>query len=280
MPLFIFISGRFSHIKDRQKYKKGILRLLETYIVFQIIRSGIPVILGKELTLKCLHTPNWILWYLVALIYWRLMVYFIPQSWLQHRNRILAASFCVSLLAGFVPIGYPFVVQRTLTFLPFFVMGYYSVDFDVRAFAKRIPLSFAIATLVAAFGILFFGMNFSLSFVHHCSFPYWSEDLAHTLMRFAARCIFIPSTIILSAMVMRLVPTNPVLAKWGSITMFIFIYHSFAVNVLDAVIARGFLPQNELLLFVYAVAITAGLIVFAHVKFFNILLNPISYWKK
>lgn len=280
MPLFIFISGRFSHIRDRQKYKNGILKLLETYIVFQIIRSGIPIILGGEFTIKCLHTPNWILWYLVALIYWRLIVYFIPQSWLSHRNYMLTVSFCISLLAGFIPIGYPFVVQRTLTFLPFFVMGYYSKDFDVRSFVNRVPLYFAVGTMIIAFAILFFELNFRLSFVHHCAFPYWSGDLMHTMMRFVARCIFIPSAIVLSVCLMRLVPTNSTLAKWGSITMFIFIYHSFALNFLFAVVARGYIPQNELLLFAYSIVITAGLIVLARVKFFNILLNPISYLKK
>ena len=38
MPFFMFISGRFSQIKDRKKYLNGIILILETYIVFQIIR--------------------------------------------------------------------------------------------------------------------------------------------------------------------------------------------------------------------------------------------------
>ena len=38
MPFFMFISGRFSQIRDRAKYKKTIVRLFETYLVFQTIR--------------------------------------------------------------------------------------------------------------------------------------------------------------------------------------------------------------------------------------------------
>ena len=37
MPIFIFISGRFSHIHDRKRYKNSFMKLFETYIVFQLI---------------------------------------------------------------------------------------------------------------------------------------------------------------------------------------------------------------------------------------------------
>lgn len=279
MPLFIFISGRFSHIHSRQKYKKGILRLLETYIVFQVIRSIIPIMVGKDFMIKSLYTPNWILWYLVALIYWRLLVYFIPTSWMTHRRQILTISFFISLLAGFIPIGYPFAIQRTLAFLPFFTMGYYSTEIDIKRYINKISPIIAVGTLFAIFCILFFAMNFKLSYMHHCSSPYWSIDFSHTMARFVARCIFIPSAIILCTMVMRLVPTNSIFAKWGSITMFVFIYHSSTVNFLDAVIAHGYLPQGELLLFLYSIAITSGLVLLSRFKFLHLLLNPISFYR-
>lgn len=279
MPLFIFVSGRFSHIRDRQRYKKGIIRLFETFIIFQIIRTAIPLLHGGKLTSDCFTTPNWILWYLVALIYWRLMVYFIPEKWLKHRKRIVAISICISLLAGFIPIGHPFVVQRTLAFLPFFVIGYYSKDFDIKSHINKIPPIAAIVVLCAAFCILFFTMNINLSFVHHCSFPYWANDMSHTFLRFVARCVFIPSSLILCVMVMRIVPAKTTLAKWGNATMFIYIYHSFAVNFLDAIIHRNILPRNAAMLFVYSVIITFGLLLLSRFKPLNILLNPITHYK-
>ena len=279
MPLFIFVSGRFSLIRDRERYMKGILRLLETYIVFQIIRTTIPLLLGGEFTFKCITTPNWILWYLVALIYWRLMVYFVPERILKQRKKVLLMSFCISLVAGFIPIGYPFVVQRTLSFLPFFVMGYYSSEVDMQKYINKIPCFLAVSVLVIAFMLLFFVLDIDLAHVHHGSFPYWHDKTFYTLLYFGARCIFILSAIILGIIVMRLVPTNATIAKWGCETMFIFIYHSFAVNALDAIIKRAWIPQNEFLLFVYAVIITWGLLILAHFAPLKILLNPISYYK-
>ena len=278
MPLFIFVSGRFSLIRDRKKYMKGILRLLETYIVFQIIRTTIPILLGGEFTFKCITTPNWILWYLVALILWRLMVYFIPERILKQRKKVLLMSFCISLVAGFIPIGYPFSVQRILSFLPFFVMGYYSSEFDIQQYINKIPKFLAVSVFVIAFMLLFFVLDIDLALVHHGSYPYYHETF-YTLFLFGSRCIFILSAIILGIMVMRLVPTNATIAKWGCETMFIFIYHSFAVNALDAIIKRDWIPQYELLLFVYAIIIISGLLLLAHFAPLKILLNPVSYCK-
>ena len=171
MPLFIFVSGRFSHVRDRKRYMKNILRLLETYIVFQIIRTTIPILLGDEFSFKCIITPKWILWYLVALIYWRLMVYFIPERILKQRKKVLLTSICISLAAGFIPVGYPFVVQRSLTFLPFFVMGYYSSEVNIQKYINKIPYYLAVCVLVGAFMLLFFVLNTNLARVHHGSFP-------------------------------------------------------------------------------------------------------------
>lgn len=55
MPLFVFISGRFSHIKNRANYKKGIIRLLETYVAFQVIRTILtpPPPIRLQLSNKC-----------------------------------------------------------------------------------------------------------------------------------------------------------------------------------------------------------------------------------
>jgi fucose 4-O-acetylase-like acetyltransferase len=282
IPLFIFISGRFSHVKDIKKYKKGIVRLVETYVVFQIIRTIASVLFEKAvLSWDCLIIPNWILWYHVALIYWRLMVYFIylkaGQQWIQqHRLMIVLASFAISIMAGFIPVGDAFSLQRALSFLPFFVMGYYSVDFDIRDKCKKIPVTISLLIFIVIFGILY-RLHMNLDYVHHCSFPYWAEDNAHTLLRLGLRCLFLIIAIVLGAFVMGLVPSNKVLAKWGSTTMFIYIYHSFALReVLFLSTTGNATLQHPIMLLVHAVIVTTCLIILSRSKFLNMLMNPIS----
>lgn len=101
MPLFVFVSGRFSHIKDRDKYKKGILRLIETYVVFQIVYSLIlPLLKGEELLWKYLIVPNWIMWYLMCLIWWRLFIYFTPPQFAKNEKKYITLSQHFDMCVG------------------------------------------------------------------------------------------------------------------------------------------------------------------------------------
>lgn len=281
MPLFVFVSGRFSHIRDRERYKNSIFRLFETYVVFQIIRTAFQVLLGGDLTIECLITPQWTLWYLIALIYWRFLVCYLPDEWLKQRKKVIITSVCICLIAGFIPIDYPFVIQRSLSFLPFFVLGYYSFDYDIRKLINKIPLYFSVTLLVIAFLFFFFLLgDKNLESVHTGTFSYWSYGSQYILYLFIARCIFVPLAIILSLLVMRIVPTNSTFAKWGCVTMFIFIYHTFAINFLLELTKRKIIPQNEFLLFVYAVIITVALVFLSRFKLMNYLLNPLSSYRK
>lgn len=98
MPLFIFVSGRFSHVKDTKSFNRSIFKLLETLIIFQIIRSFvIPVIWGDNIEWKYLIVPNWILWYLMALIWWRIMVKVTPPIGSIIRRNMLSSVHFLSL---------------------------------------------------------------------------------------------------------------------------------------------------------------------------------------
>ena len=241
----------------------------------------IQVVKREELLLSCLTTPQWTLWYLIVLVYWRLAVLYLPENILRYRKVILIVSLVISILAGFIPIDNSFAFQRTFAFLPFFVMGYYSSDIDIRKYIYKIPSFYAVLVLIVTFVFFYFYFgDIDLVFVHHCRSSYWSYDFYHTMLHFVARCIYIPTAIVLGLFVLRLVPTNMKFAKWGSVTLFIFIYHTFAINVLLKITKNGYIPQNEIMLFVYAVIITFGLLYLSHFKLFNILLNPLCYYRK
>lgn len=81
MPLFIFVSGYFTKQLPTEKFKKGILGLAETLIVFQIISRLLRYFLeGEACSLTLLVTPFWILWYLMALILWRTILQITPPQ--------------------------------------------------------------------------------------------------------------------------------------------------------------------------------------------------------
>ena len=102
MPLFIFISGYFSRKKDKELWP-SIWKLLEPLIVFQSVAVITKLINGGETSFRDILTPWYVLWYLLSLIYWRLILQVIPEGILRNAKLILPTTFGISILTGFLP---------------------------------------------------------------------------------------------------------------------------------------------------------------------------------
>ena len=286
MPTFLFVSGMFSQMKDREKYKSGILRIFETFVVLQTIKAVMIILTGlihdtatPRSIIATILTPQFGAWYLLSLVYWRLMVLFIPEKLLRY-NPAIVVLVCIftSLLGGFVPVGRVLSLQRTMTYLPFFFMGYYAKDIDLKKYVAKIPLSLAIGVVLSACLIYYRFVNQDYSFILYGWSSYWSIADFSPFELFIARGIYLISAIITGLLVMRLIPTKATIySQWGKITLFIYAYHLFVISVLRYAIKHNLFPQNEWLLFIPPVFITAVLIALSRVKFLNILLNPVSY---
>lgn len=280
MPLFIFVSGRFSHINDKTKYIKGIVRLLETYIIFQAFWCFVPDLLYGNLSITNVFSffvnPIWALWYLLSLIFWRLLIIIIPSTIIKNKPLIiLMICFIISIAGGFIPIGGQFAIHRTLAFLPFFFLGYYSKGIHIKHYISRIPVTIPIITIVLAFLVSYYCLNTNITRILCCYTTYW-ESTESIVLQCITRLMFLVSAIFISVVVMRLVKEKQILANWGTRTMFIYIYHSFAFNALMILVARGIIPQNEFLMFFYAVVITFSLLFLSKIRLFTLFMNPFS----
>lgn len=282
MPVFIFVSGMFSQLKDKSRYKLGTLRILETYIVFQLIRAIIPMLISGSITFKSIAAiivlPKYTLWYLLSLFYMRLIVYCIPEKILREKStRIILISFLISLLGGFIPIDSYFSIQETMTFLPFFFMGYYAKNIQVKQYIAKISPLLAIGVLISAFLIMFFLFNYNLNSILLGHNSYWFNVEFSPLILCFSRFVFLLSAIVIGSMVMRLVLASPLFPQWGRITLFIYIYHSFLIQAFRFVIRHGYLPQTEWICIAMSVILIIGLICVSKIRIFIILLNPVSY---
>jgi len=123
IPLFIFISGYYSRKKDWQTFWPSIWKLSEPLIIFQVI--GLMFYADEPLSIRSVLTPWFMLWYLLSLIYWRLMLQMIPDKILKHTKLVLITTFCIGILAGFLPFDKFLSLQRTLALMPLFFLGYY-----------------------------------------------------------------------------------------------------------------------------------------------------------
>lgn len=116
MPAFVFLAG----ITAKSN------RLLDRILVFVVLLiSAQPIyywwvgLFGKAPDVE-FDTPYWITWFLLAMVWWLLLLPLVEKFPVQ----MLIVSFACGLLGGVIPaIGYELSLGRSMTFFPFFVIG-------------------------------------------------------------------------------------------------------------------------------------------------------------
>lgn len=277
MPLFVFISGVFSHVRDKRKYIRSIIRLMETYLLFQLLHYLIPLPFddGGITWLRYLVFPAWTLWYLLSLATWKIFVFLIGSETLAKRKRIVVIlSFVLCFASGFIPLTTQFSFQRTLSFLPFFVCGYYCSPLDIKTFLRKIPAYIPLAVFICAIAGLYLLVGRDLGPITSGSADYYHMH-DNPLVAGALRLCFMVCAALLSLSVMRLVPSSPFLADLGKHSLFIYILHPFIATVVFLSIRRWPVLGSTLSLFLLSAFTTYVLYLAAKTKL-SLVLNPVS----
>lgn len=119
MPLFVLISGYFCNTScSIAKMGKKVIELFATFIVFQAIRIGI----SGHISVSSLLHPQYTLWYLLCIIYWRIIYYF--ASKIMPENLIFICSIAICLCSGFIGTNL-LSFQRACVFFLFLYLGVY-----------------------------------------------------------------------------------------------------------------------------------------------------------
>ena len=128
MPLFILISGYLTKHPDRQTPRqmwKSVGNILVTLLIFQVISILRFNYLRGDILQPIRMFPFGILWYLMCLIWWRIMLYYTSKPLLNRPLLYLIIAIVVSMLSGIFHFGSFLAVQRTLNFYFFFLLGFY-----------------------------------------------------------------------------------------------------------------------------------------------------------
>lgn len=271
MPLFVFISGYFSNKKEKKAFLSSILKLLEPLLIYHIIFVLMDIIIkGKPITWVFVLTPWGLLWYLLSLIYWRMMIQFTPDRILNNKELVLICTFCISIIAGFLPFDRFLSIQRTLSFMPFFFLGYYMKGKNLFLREKYKPLCFIFMILTFAIPVFIPQYLGSLS---HCS-PYSSYEEA--FKRMFVFCLSIP----MSLAFINICPTNTWFAKQGRLTLQYYIY-SPIINFSMTIIAIMLnIPFSTITAILYAILEIIILGIASYIPFFPKFTNPSSFFKK
>ena len=284
MPLFIFISGRFSQKKSNKRYITSIIRLLETYIIFQLIMTLLTdcIISHNGFNLKkFLFTPEWAMWYLLALACWRLFILTIPEKWLKDYPKLfILLSFVIGLSSGFIHLDEYFTTHHILSSLPFFILGYYSQRANIREAISHIPSWVAWSTfLILSVVFCIWLNNKKFYYILTGGYSYYYKPLFGIFGSFVACCVVYALAIFTSAMFMRIIPSNKKMAQWGTVTLIAYVYHPPLLVILNKVLMIFSLHPSLPILFVMAVVIIAFLFYISRYKLVNILVNPVTYWR-
>lgn len=259
MPLFVFISGRFSVVRDRSKYLKGIWRLAKLFLLFHGFQFLIFWLTGLESNILHIFSTTFAMWYLLSLVWWRIMLYYIPEKWMmEHRGHLLSASVFIALVVGLVPLSKQLAFQATWSYLPFFLLGYFSKDVDMKAMLHRIPYWVAMTVIVGSFVVVYLWFNKPLHDLYF-STTYWASGVWHLKERILTRPVLMVVATILGCCVMRVSPTVKWLAKFGQATLYIYLGHIFVRLLVIKLINEGYIPDRLYSIILYAIIVTFAL---------------------
>lgn len=121
VPVFVAVSGYFakSGAPDARQMYRLLTDIVLPYLIFETIWTVVRWALGAKFLLDY-STASWTLWFLLALVFWRLSL-----PYLVLLRYPLTISIIISIGSGYIAsIDGTFTLARTLGLLPFFVFGW------------------------------------------------------------------------------------------------------------------------------------------------------------
>ncbi|MDO9456118.1 acyltransferase family protein [Nocardioides sp.] len=121
MPAFVLVSGYFSRSFDLSstRVRALVATLVVPFVVYQAALAWFQAGIGWGAPEHPYLQPLWPLWYLVALVLWRLAA---PAFLRLPAGVAIAAAVAISLVGGTLDLSY-LSLSRVVGMLPFFVIG-------------------------------------------------------------------------------------------------------------------------------------------------------------
>ena len=271
MPLFIYISGYLS--KNVNKSKKIFLKdLLIPYIFLNIIWYSLAYIYTGDINLPIIY-PGWTLWFLLSLFIWRSSLKYLIKV-----KYILPISFILGILIGLIPNGSILSFSRTIVFLPFFLLGYYTDIEKIKYIFDKVNIGICILGILIFIIVSFFIANKNILDYRFLYGSHSYKELGISIyIGIISRILLYISSILLSLFVSYIIPTSKTFfTHIGKSTMYIYVFHTYIILIIFYLIPSW----NKSLLTNLIIIISPLLVTYIlSCKFFektyNMVLNPI-----
>ena len=273
MPLFVFMSGFFTrHVEDSKRYWKGILGILETYVVFQVIKG-----LAYHYSIIWLVTiPAPMMWYLLALIYWKILYFILYRIGFELRLFHVLVCILLSLIAGFVPfIGRSLAISRFFYFAPYFFLGLFLrdshfLDKIYNHLSRYLAICVLVMTMIVSV-IFALYHNANLAIVFGGGEPYPQSD--QWLYLFFRLVSYVVSTIVSISIIRIASAPSALMGTVGKDSLKFYMFQGIGLMMFCALP----ITWSFLLATLYAFFTSAAIFFFNKTRLSNIVLRPISF---
>lgn len=268
MPLFVFVSGYFANNKN---VFKSILRILETYIVFQLIKG-----LWYDYSVLWLFImPGPMLWYLFALIIWRLLYCVFEKAGIKINWVVILVFIALSLIAGFASwIDREFALSRLIFFAPYFFLGVFAQKLQVVDVIKtriNIQVSVTVLIITLIISVLFAIYHIKIRKVFAGTSPY---PVNHEYIYMIARLVsYFTSSIVSIAFIRLCTFENKIFGTIGQDSLKFYMFHGIFLMGIEALGA----PWSTALAITYAVAVSVAIFFFNKTKLSDFAISPVSF---
>lgn len=250
MPLFVFISG---YLAKRMRLSK-ILNLILLYLIFQTFFNWVLYKTGDYPLQFTYGTPHFHLWYIVSLGFWYGLVWIISKLNLNTFGKWITflIVFIISFLSRwytndvveFVRIyydnftSYTLSYQRTLSFMPFFFLGYFMSKKSLTSIYNSLKNRLAIVVLlIFTMLITFFYVEYAYGVESVFRGSFGVDKYLEVGDGFAEYVLKITIHYVLALwlcyLLFNLISNKQhVLTKWGDHSLMIFLFHPVAVFIL------------------------------------------------
>ena len=280
MPLFVFISGLFSQSINSKKYSGtkfliSLLSLFEPLVIFSFILA-LPSVLSAGIS-RSLFIPGYTLWYLLALIWYRLIFHYLPSPILHYKYALVIILFIISIVSGGYYRFEALSIPRALFFLPYFGLGYCLADkrdLLVR-YVNRIPRILPIVILLSVFTLnTYFSYNQLPYNTGNVPYEEWNMSLPVAIIW---RIMFSMICIVVSFCFLCLVPNTKLkMSEFGKNTLVIYVYHSVMLTIVKFACEYMGGAQNIFVAFIEFFIVVPLLIFISKNKLASFIIAPIS----
>lgn len=285
MPAFVLISGYFYKDSNPKKFWRNILELLIVILVFQIIYFSSNWFDPYDFSFKGIinrlsrsYLPIRALWYLLSLCFWRIFMYYSPKNIRENYKIALPLSIFLSLFVGFLSLGSQFSFQRTFTFFPYFLLGYYIHKYSLWKKIRNIRIWKCIVVILLYFIVILMIPSFPDSMLFG-SFHYWTGVTSWDKM-FALRILSYFWTLPLTFCVLSVIPNCKFFAKEGKNTVFYLLYHPYFVWLIHFIVTRYHIPSSSPFLILYIIIGMFFMCYLCKMTLLNFLTKPITMLRK